>query len=290
MQKDYYPVLARAVSTLETNTEAARRAVYDRARVAIMDAGLTPQQTQAERSALETVIARIEQELRPAAAPRVRSEDHWGEAPAISEPDDRAAAAPRRSFPAGRIALLAGAAMIVAAIVGYAVWPRPAAVDARAKQTTTQVAQPAPEAAPTTDGAADSGLSYVHRRQMVYYRTVHPPGTIVISKSQRNLYFVRPNVSAVRYTIGMGRGCTNAVGLLAIADKREAAAPQRVSVSPGRPAGDAPLTLALGDTGLRIDGTEPPVKDGDQPCFTLAHQDMADLYERVAVNARVVIN
>jgi lipoprotein-anchoring transpeptidase ErfK/SrfK len=298
MQKDYYPILARAVSALESNTEAARRTVFDRARLAIMDAGLTREQTQAERSALEAAIDRIEDELRTAAAPRATASPPRRDASPAPPPDTPAAAEPASRRAAYWRPALAGAAVIVVAVIAYAVWPRPDAPgrDPEPRQT----AAPGAAATRSTDGSAESGLSYVYRRQLVYYRTVHPPGTLVIAKSQRNLYVVRPNVSAMRYTIGVGRGCTNAVGLLTISDKREAPAAPPMSVSATRMAGSrdggvtanlsGDLALALGDTGLRIEGTDPPVKDGDRNCFALANEDMADLYERVAANARVVIN
>jgi lipoprotein-anchoring transpeptidase ErfK/SrfK len=298
MQKDYYPVLARAVAALDPNTEAARRAVYDRARLAIMDAGLTPAQTQAERSALEAAIDRIEDDVRTAAAPRATASSPRREAPPAAPPDTPAAAEPASRHAAYWRPALAGAAVVVVAVIAFAVWSRP---DAPGRDPEpSQAAAPSATATRSTDGSAESGLSYVYRRQLVYYRTVHPPGTIVIAKSQRNLYVVRPNVSAMRYTIGVGRGCTNAVGLLTISDKRESPAAQPVSVSATPAAGardggamanpPGALSLSLGDTGLRIEGTEPPVKDGGQGCFAIASEDMTDLYDRVSVNARVVIN
>src|SRR5262245_2989958 len=52
-----------------------------------------------------------------------------------------------------------------------------------------------------------------------WFITEQSIGTIVIAKSQRFLYLVRPNVAAIRYTIGVGRQCTNAVGLLLVSAK-----------------------------------------------------------------------
>ena len=60
MAKDYYSVLVRATAALDPGTEEARRALYDRARLAIMDAGLSAEQTSAERAALEDAIERVE--------------------------------------------------------------------------------------------------------------------------------------------------------------------------------------------------------------------------------------
>ena len=50
--------------------------------------------------------------------------------------------------------------------------------------------------------AASSGLPYILRRQLVYYRSTYPPGTLIIVKSQHTLYEVRPNTVALQYSIG----------------------------------------------------------------------------------------
>ena len=136
--------------------------------------------------------------------------------------------------------------------------------------------------------------------RVVYYRTIHPVGTIVIAKSQGHLYLVRPNVAAVRYTIGVGRECTNAVGLLLVSAKEQhpenrPAVAAATPVSARSPANvgakqHGSRAVALGDTGLRIYGTDPPVSDGKAGCFALTDEDMTDLYERIAVGARVVIS
>src|ERR1700679_1855685 len=37
------------------------------------------------------------------------------------------------------------------------------------------------------------------QKQMVYYRTTEPPGTIIISTAERHLYLVQPGGRALRY-------------------------------------------------------------------------------------------
>lgn len=70
---DYYPVLTRAISSLESNTAEARRAVYERARQAIVkqlrsyDPPLTESEITKERLGLEEAVRRIEAEARAAA-------------------------------------------------------------------------------------------------------------------------------------------------------------------------------------------------------------------------------
>jgi hypothetical protein len=85
---DYYPVLTRAISGLEPNTAEARRAVYERARQAIVkqlrsyDPPLTESEITKERLGLEEAVRRIESETR-AAASAVRPPP---EAPAVLSP------------------------------------------------------------------------------------------------------------------------------------------------------------------------------------------------------------
>ena len=48
-------------------------------------------------------------------------------------------------------------------------------------------------------------LSPEFQRQLVFFRTTKPPGTIVVNTSDRFLYLVQPNNRALRYGIGVGR-------------------------------------------------------------------------------------
>ncbi len=72
---DYYPVLERAIAGLVPNTAENRRAVYERARQAIVkqlrsyDPPLTESEITKERLALEEAVRKIETEARVAAAP-----------------------------------------------------------------------------------------------------------------------------------------------------------------------------------------------------------------------------
>jgi L,D-transpeptidase catalytic domain len=294
MTTDYYSVLARAISALDPNTGEARRALYDRARLTVMDAGLALSETNRERSALEAAIDRIETEMRWASA-RPASVRQG------ASPSDQAEWAQSRGSRLPRTALVAlfGAAVLIA-LVGYAVWPRGSATDDAPDRAGASVAKV--EAVRSTDGSGDANRSYILRRQLVYYRTIHPVGTAVVAKSQHHLYLVRPNTAAVRYTIGVGRECAKAAGLLLVSAKEERPeSSARRTASGTRPStgtaeDDRPerrpgvRTLALGDTGHRIYGTSPPIKDGDDGCFALVNEDIVDLYDRVDVGTRVVIN
>jgi lipoprotein-anchoring transpeptidase ErfK/SrfK len=293
MTTDYYSVLVRAISALDPNTGEARRALYDRARLTVMDAGLALSETNRERSALEAAIDRIEAEmrqanLRPASMPQN-----------VSPPDRMASAARPGSRPL-RIALVAlSASAVLIALIVYAIWPRGSVTEKVANRAGPSVAKV--ERVRSTDGSGDADRSYVLRRQLVYYRTIHPVGTAVIVKSQHYLYLVRPNTAAMRYTIGVGRQCANAGGLLLVSAKEDRpGSPARQNVAAirtsagsadgGRERQGGARTLALGDTGHRIYGTTPPLKDGADGCFALTSEDIVDLYDHVEVGTKVVIN
>jgi hypothetical protein len=286
MPTDYHSVLVRAIAALDPNTEGARRALYDRARLTVMDAGLPPAETSSERAALEAAVDRIETEIgrarsRPASAPMPPS-------PGAS----RDFIGTQWLQPQRLIVLAACGAALLLALVGYAVWPRHSAPPDGSSRAGSPIAKV--EATQSTEGVSDGNRSYVLRRQLVYYRTIHPVGTAVIAKSQHYLYLVRPNTAALRYTIGVGRECAKTAGLLLVSAKEEPTS-QTASVSTraadnSGTARSASPTLALGDTGHRIYGTAMPLKDGDDGCFALASEDIVDLYNRVEVGTRVVIN
>jgi lipoprotein-anchoring transpeptidase ErfK/SrfK len=135
--------------------------------------------------------------------------------------------------------------------------------------------------------AANAPRSYTYGRQLTYYRTTHPPGTIIIDKGQRFLYLVRPNTSAVRYGIGIGRECLELPTLMQVTRK--------VAAQPGsKDEKDAlgPRRVFL-DTDVRfIHGTNRPDTIGRSVwtgCVRLANEDMADLYDQAAVGGRVVV-
>lgn len=73
---DFYPILARAVAGLPDNTPEARRAIFDRARAALvaqlrsLDPPLGEAEIMRERLTLDEAVARIEAEYDEAAAPQ----------------------------------------------------------------------------------------------------------------------------------------------------------------------------------------------------------------------------
>ena len=92
--------------------------------------------------------------------------------------------------------------------------PAPRAEAPRPPAPPTTASRPAQTVASDVDNA-----SYMLRRQRIFYRTTHPPGTIIVSRSQRFLYLVQPNQVAIRYAIGTGPECENIAGLFRITEK-----------------------------------------------------------------------
>jgi len=286
MTKDYYSVLRRATSALAPSTEEARQAVYDRARLAIMDADLPSEQTRSERAALEAAIERIEADADQAGRARLQQEAAARRPPVVAAAhDEHGPTMPALSRPVLVGAGAAAIALLIVGIAGAVYW---------GGRTDRPAPAPATKAPAVVADRATAGsnqeLSYVFKRQLVYYRSIHPVGTIVIAKSQRFLYLVRPDVVAMRYTIGVGRECANAAGLLVISAKEGGLKEPRLAAASGAGADPAAPWLNLGDTGHRIFGTNPPLVSGGDGCFRLVNEDAIDLYDRVSVGTRVVIN
>ena len=310
MKKDYYSVLARAVSALGPSAgPEARHDVYDRARDAIASAPLTASEIKQERLALEAAIRRMESgfagalEERPA-APRLRVEpaDERPASPSLRDEPPNESVVPvstneRSGWSTRRIvdavvSACAAAAILIAGFAAYDYWrSKKTAFEKRERGVPREVA---PTRNTSTDTAAsDESRSYFYKRQLVYYRSIYPAGTIVISKSQNHLYLIRPNTAAMRYTIAVGRECSDVVGLLFVSAKEDWTAQEQQAAKKDAARGVGqfgPRSLVLADTGHRIHGSEEPAAKRVIGCFPLVNDDVIDLYERVALGAKVVMN
>ncbi|MCF2525085.1 L,D-transpeptidase [Bradyrhizobium sp. G127] len=150
----------------------------------------------------------------------------------------------------------------------------------------------------------DEEISPEYKRTAVFYRTTEPPGTIVISTSERFLYLIQGGGRALRYGIGVGREGFQWQGLQKISRKqewpdwtpppemiaRQPYLPRFMAGGPGNPMGAR--ALYLGGTVYRIHGTNQPQTIGSavsSGCFRLVNADVTDLYERVPVGTKVII-
>jgi lipoprotein-anchoring transpeptidase ErfK/SrfK len=147
-----------------------------------------------------------------------------------------------------------------------------------------------------------TAIPYILRRQVVYFRSTYPVGTIIVIKPQHSLYLVKDNSAAVRYSVGIGADCDNAAGLLVVARKEGGpsampqviAAADRPSASLQSPDGGVAgvPTFYLADSSCRIRATNDVKAIGQNLSsngLQLFADDMLDLFERVPVGTKVVV-
>jgi lipoprotein-anchoring transpeptidase ErfK/SrfK len=132
----------------------------------------------------------------------------------------------------------------------------------------------------------------------------YAPGTIVVNTSERRLYYVLGNGTAIRYGVGVGRPGFQWAGTKTVARKAEwpdwTPPPQMLKRRPDLPrhmvgGEDNPLgarAMYLGGSLFRIHGSNEPDTIGQavsSGCFRMTNADVVDLYNRVKVGARVVV-
>jgi lipoprotein-anchoring transpeptidase ErfK/SrfK len=149
------------------------------------------------------------------------------------------------------------------------------------------------------------GLLYgVIPREEVDYPTTHVGGTIVVSTSQRRLYYVLGGGKAIRYGIAVGMEGYAWSGVSTIGAKREwpdwtptpgeikrfPDLPRHMAGGPDNPLGARALYLA--GTLYRIHGTNEPWKLGggvSSGCIRMSNDDAIDLYNRAKIGATVIV-
>jgi len=163
----------------------------------------------------------------------------------------------------------------------------------------------APDVDPGVDhGNSDANLPEDFQKQMVFYRSQQPPGTIIIDTQERHLYLIQDSTRALRYGIGVGRDGFTWQGLLQVSRKsewpdwhpppemieRQPYLPRFMAGGPGNPLGAR--AMYLGNTVYRIHGTNAPETIGQavsSGCFRLVNDDVIDLYDRVQVGTHVIV-
>ncbi|OHV15107.1 hypothetical protein BK022_21480 [Methylorubrum extorquens] len=141
-------------------------------------------------------------------------------------------------------------------------------------------------------------------RDTVAYAGKEKPGTIVISTSQRRLYYVLGGGEAIRYGVGVGRQGFSWSGTKTVTGKKEWPAwrppAQMLARRPDLPrymAGgqDNPLgarAMYLGSSLYRIHGSNEPETMGaavSSGCIRMTNKDVVDLYDRVKVGTKVIV-
>ena len=153
--------------------------------------------------------------------------------------------------------------------------------------------------------ATPFGMIYsVTPRETVSYSSKHAAGTIVVSTSQRRLYYVLGDGKAVRYPIAVGEEGHSWSGVSTISAKREwpdwtptpallarkPELPRHLDGGPQNPLGAR--ALYLGDTLYRIHGTNEPWKIGgsvSSGCIRMSNEDAIDLYNHARIGATVIV-
>lgn len=142
-------------------------------------------------------------------------------------------------------------------------------------------------------------------REIVSYGGMAAPGTIVIRSSERRLYYVLGNGTAVRYPVAVGKrgkqwfGAAQIDGKYLHPDWSPPADVKRDNPrlpnlipggSPRNPMGVAALTLNRGQ--YAIHGTNRPGSVGtfaSYGCIRMYNHDIADLFGRVSVGTTVLV-
>lgn len=149
------------------------------------------------------------------------------------------------------------------------------------------------------------------RRKKIDFVSIEAPGSIIIDTGAKYLYFVLGNDRAIRYGIGVGREGFEWSGEATVHHRgkwprwtppkqmveRDPLAARWKDGMPGgpqNPLGARALYLYQGsvDTLYRIHGTFQPESIGkalSSGCIRLINADIADLYGRVKIGAKVVV-
>ena len=141
-------------------------------------------------------------------------------------------------------------------------------------------------------------------KSTVSYSGTEQPGTIIINTAERRLYYVLGEGRAMRYGIGVGRVGFTWKGVKTVTLKKEWPAwtppPQMLARRPDLPRHmvggvENPLgarAMYLGSTLYRIHGSNEPETIGQavsSGCFRMTNDDVVDLYDRVRVGTKVVV-
>lgn len=174
-----------------------------------------------------------------------------------------------------------------------------------------QNTQPIPRAQPQPVAVAQPksrDINSVYLPRQVNYNGSQKPGTIIIDTSDRFLYLVQENGTAMRYGVGVGKTGFSWTGtekitqkkvwpswrppaeMIAREKKKGRILPAFMEGGPSNPLGAR--ALYLGSTLYRIHGTNQPWSIGSavsSGCIRMRNEDVEDLYTRVEVGTTVIV-
>ncbi len=144
---------------------------------------------------------------------------------------------------------------------------------------------------------------------IVPFRRKLKPGTIYVSTKEKALYYVLPGGRAIKYGVGVGREGFTWSGTHRITMKKEwpewrppkemierelkehnRQLPEVMEGGPDNPLGAR--ALYIGNTLYRIHGTNNPRSIGhnvSSGCIRMVNDDVIDLYDRVKVGAKIIV-
>ena len=147
--------------------------------------------------------------------------------------------------------------------------------------------------------------SKAESKHIVSFKTKHRPGTMVVSFSDRRLYYVLKGKRAISYPIAVPKKDAKWSGNYRMTSKRVnptwTPTPSMLRENPKLPrvvqGGDPknPLgvrALYVGNTLYRIHGTDAPWLIGEavsHGCVRMFNKDVVDLYNRASVGSRIVV-
>lgn len=142
-------------------------------------------------------------------------------------------------------------------------------------------------------------------RRVVSFDPKYKPGQIIVSFSDRRLYFITKPGEAITYPVAVPKGDARWQGVTSVTNKRVnpswTPTPEMVRENPRLPRwvpGGHPMNplgiraMYLGSSAYRIHGTDAPWTIGQavsHGCIRMTNQDVLDLYPRVPVGMRVTV-
>ena len=141
-------------------------------------------------------------------------------------------------------------------------------------------------------------------RETVDYNGPYAPGNVLIATLERRMYFILPGKKAVKYGVGVGRPGFEWSGIKIVSRKQEWPAwtppaqmlKRRPDLPRFMPGGiNNPLgarAMYLGSSLYRIHGSNEPQTIGQavsSGCIRMTNEDVTDLFERVRIGTRVIV-
>ncbi len=166
-------------------------------------------------------------------------------------------------------------------------------------------AQPSAANAQGFDFLWGGGDDYGGGRKVIAFNSQYKPGQVIVSFSDRRLYFISRQGEAITYPVAVPTGEARWQGVTFVSDKKInppwTPTPEMVAKNPRLPRwvpGGHPMNplgiraMYLGSSAYRIHGTDAPWTIGQavsHGCIRMTNEDVLDLYPRIPVGTRVTV-